>query len=55
MSKRAVITGIGLLTPLGVGREKSWSELVQGKIQQEFGVATLAQANSSVERALKLL
>ena len=31
MSKRAVITGIGLLTPLGVGREKSWSELVQGK------------------------
>jgi 3-oxoacyl-[acyl-carrier-protein] synthase II len=31
MSKRAVITGIGLLTPLGVGREASWSGLVQGK------------------------
>ncbi|HWP04830.1 MAG TPA: beta-ketoacyl-ACP synthase II [Polyangiaceae bacterium] len=31
MSKRAVITGIGLLTPLGVGREASWSGLVQGR------------------------
>jgi len=29
--KRAVITGIGLMTPLGVGRDKSWAELVQGK------------------------
>lgn len=31
------------------------SELVQGKIQQEFGVAVLAQANARLERALKLL
>src|SRR5690242_6035682 len=31
MSKRAVITGIGLMTPLGVGRDKSWSELVLGR------------------------
>jgi len=31
MSKRVVITGIGLLTPLGVGREASWAGLVQGK------------------------
>jgi 3-oxoacyl-[acyl-carrier-protein] synthase II len=31
MSKRAVITGIGLLTPLGVGREASWTGLVQGR------------------------
>lgn len=31
MSKRAVITGIGLLTPLGVGREASWSGMVLGK------------------------
>jgi len=31
MSKRAVITGIGLVTPVAVGREKSFSELVSGK------------------------
>lgn len=31
------------------------SELVQGKIQQDFGVAVLAQANTQVERALKLI
>jgi 3-oxoacyl-[acyl-carrier-protein] synthase II len=31
MTKRAVITGIGLCTPVGVGREKSWSELVRGQ------------------------
>ena len=31
MTKRAVITGIGMMTPLAVGREKSWAELVRGK------------------------
>lgn len=30
MTKRAVITGIGLMTPLAVGRDKSWSRLVAG-------------------------
>jgi 3-oxoacyl-[acyl-carrier-protein] synthase II len=30
MTKRAVITGIGLMTPLAVGRDKSWSRLVSG-------------------------
>jgi 3-oxoacyl-[acyl-carrier-protein] synthase II len=31
MNKRAVITGIGLLTPVGVGRDTSWSNLVRGQ------------------------
>ncbi|HEY3493172.1 MAG TPA: beta-ketoacyl-ACP synthase II [Polyangiaceae bacterium] len=31
MSKRAVITGIGLVTPLGVGRETSFSGFVNGR------------------------
>ena len=31
MDKRAVITGIGLVTPLGVGREASFSGFVAGK------------------------
>ncbi len=31
MSKRVVITGIGLITPLAVGTEASWQQLVTGK------------------------
>ncbi len=31
MKKRVVITGIGLITPLGTGNEKTWAGLCQGK------------------------
>jgi 3-oxoacyl-[acyl-carrier-protein] synthase II len=29
--KRVVITGVGMITPLGIGVEESWSGLITGK------------------------
>ena len=31
MKRRVVVTGVGMITPLGVGVEKSWQSLCQGK------------------------
>jgi 3-oxoacyl-[acyl-carrier-protein] synthase II len=31
MKRRVVVTGIGLVTPLGIGREETWNALVAGK------------------------
>ncbi|MDQ6988590.1 MAG: beta-ketoacyl-ACP synthase II [Mariprofundaceae bacterium] len=31
MNKRVVVTGVGLVTPLGTGTEKTWNNLIEGK------------------------
>ncbi|HOO97349.1 MAG TPA: beta-ketoacyl-ACP synthase II [Caldisericia bacterium] len=37
MMKRVVVTGVGLLTPIGTGREEFWNSLMEGK----SGVSTI--------------
>jgi 3-oxoacyl-[acyl-carrier-protein] synthase II len=43
MKRRVVITGVGAITPLGVGGEKSWQSLCQGK----SGVGVITGFNAS--------
>src|SRR5215471_5656496 len=31
MERRVVVTGIGLVTPVGIGRDETWSALTAGK------------------------
>ena len=31
MKRRIVITGVGIITPLGTGTEKSWKGLIEGR------------------------
>ena len=43
MSRRVVVTGVGLLTPLGIGTEPSWEAIRMGK----RGIATITQFDPS--------
>lgn len=43
MEKRVVATGLGLITPLGIGVEKSWSALCAGK----SGIAEITRFDAS--------
>ena len=43
MNKRVVITGMGLVTPLGIGIEDSWAALCAGK----SGIAEITRFDAS--------
>lgn len=43
IKRRVVVTGLGLITPLGIGVEKSWNGLVQGK----SGIRKITQFDAS--------
>ncbi len=43
LKRRVVVTGIGLVTPLGTGKDKTWANIVNGK----SGVATVTRFDAS--------
>lgn len=44
MERRVVITGVGLITPLGIGVDESWAGIVAGK----SGVGEITRFNASI-------
>jgi len=49
MARRVVVTGVGLVTPLGTGNEKTWNELCAGK----SGVAPITRFDTT-DHAVKI-
>ena len=43
MSRRVVVTGVGLLTPLGIGTETSWEAIRAGR----SGIARITQFDAA--------
>ena len=46
--RRVVVTGVGMMTPVGVGREQSWSALLVG--ENGIGTVTLCDASDLASR-----
>ena len=43
MERRAVITGVGIVSPLGIGKEENWKKLIAG----QSGIKTLTRFDSA--------
>ena len=43
MKRRVVITGVGAITPIGIGKDEFWNNLVAGK----SGVGPITQFDAS--------
>ena len=43
MARRVVVTGVGMVSPLGIGTEPTWDGLVSGR----SGVSTITRFDTS--------
>ncbi len=47
LKRRVVVTGVGLVTPLGTGKDKTWNNLINGK----SGIGTITRFDASEMRS----